>query len=164
MYFLTYLKAFDTLDHAILLQKLEIYGVTEVAHKWITDYFTNRKQFVLVNESKSCLHNQICGVPQGSILAGLSLRAEGRGFPPATRSLSPVIGSLRIDDFCTTTPLGHVIVPSRRLVEILIYDSQSDDDVGARAANFPAVSEVCLFGFFFKFSFSQAWFSSNQNG
>ena len=74
-----------------------------------------------------------------------------------------ILGSLRIDDFCTTTPLGHVIVPSRRLVEILIYDSQSDDDdVGARAANFPAVSEVCLFGFFLIF-FSQAGFSSNQN-
>ena len=34
----------------------------------ITDYFSNRKQFVLVNESKSCLCNQNCGVPQGSIL------------------------------------------------------------------------------------------------
>ena len=59
-------KAFDTLDHAI--QKLEIYGITEIAHKWIIDYFSNIKQFVLVNESKSCLRDQICGVPQGSIL------------------------------------------------------------------------------------------------
>ena len=66
----------------------------------------------------------------------------------------PILGSLRIDDFCTATPLGHIIVPSRRLVEILIYDSQSDDDVGARAANFPAISEVCLFGFFFNFLFT----------
>ena len=82
---------------------------------------------------------------------------------PATGAFHQLIGSLRIDDFCTTTPLGDVIVPSRRLVEILIYDSQSDDDVGARAANFPAVSEVCLFGFFLIF-FSQAGFSSNQNG
>ena len=69
--FLDLSKAFDTLDHTILLQKLEINGVTGVAHKWITDYFSNRKQFVLVNESKSCLCNQICGVPQGSILGPL---------------------------------------------------------------------------------------------
>ena len=48
-------KAFDTLDHAILLHKLEAYGITEIAHKWITDYFSNKKQFVQVNGSKSCL-------------------------------------------------------------------------------------------------------------
>ena len=34
------------------------------------------------------------------------------------------LGSLRIDDFRTTAPLGHLIVPRRRPVEIWIYDSQ----------------------------------------
>ena len=58
-------------NDAILLQKLKIYGVTRVAHKWITDYFSNRKQFVLVNESKSCLCSTICSGPQGSILGPL---------------------------------------------------------------------------------------------
>ena len=63
--FLDLSKAFDALGHAIFLYKLEAYGITAAAHKWISDYFSNRKQLAQVEESKSCLCNQICGVPQG---------------------------------------------------------------------------------------------------
>ena len=69
--FLDLSKAFDTLDHDILLTKLEASGITDTALKWITDYFRNRKQFVQIDESKSNVCNQICGVPQGSILGPL---------------------------------------------------------------------------------------------
>ena len=55
--FLDLSKAFDTLDHDILLTKLEAYGITDTALKWITDYFRNRKQFVQINESKSNVCN-----------------------------------------------------------------------------------------------------------
>ena len=65
------LKAFDTLDHAILLSKLEACGITGTAHQWITDYFRNRIQYVQIDDSKSDALRQICGVPQRSILASL---------------------------------------------------------------------------------------------
>ena len=55
------------------------------------------------------------------------------------------IGSLRIDDFRTTAPLGHLIVPRRRPVEIEFTIRIKDDDVFARPANFLAVSEVCFY-------------------
>ena len=51
--FLDLSKAFDTLDHAILLSKLEACGITGTAHQWITDYFSNRIQFVQIGDSKS---------------------------------------------------------------------------------------------------------------
>jgi len=69
--FLDLSKAFDTLDHAILLSKLEACGITGIAHQWVTDYFHNRIQYVQIGDSKSDALRQICGVPQGSILGPL---------------------------------------------------------------------------------------------
>ena len=69
--FLDLSKAFDTLDHAILLSKLEACGITGTAHQWITDYFRNRIQYVQIDHSKSDALRQICGVLQGSILGPL---------------------------------------------------------------------------------------------
>ena len=69
--FLDLSKAFDTLNHEILLSKLEAYGITGSAHQWITNYFCNGIQFVQIGNSKSDSLRQICGVPQGSILGPL---------------------------------------------------------------------------------------------
>ena len=64
-------KAFDTVNHKILLKKLENYGVKNQSLLWFKSYLTNRKQFIL-KESKDSKNNLItCGVPQGSILGPL---------------------------------------------------------------------------------------------
>ena len=61
-------KAFDTIDHALLLDKLYHYGIRGIAGDWLKSYLPNRKQFVNVNDEKSDQLNVVCGVPQGSIL------------------------------------------------------------------------------------------------
>ena len=64
-------KAFDTVDHQILLKKLHYYGIDGTALKWFKSYLSNRKQYISTQEiSESCL-DIICGVPQGSILGPL---------------------------------------------------------------------------------------------
>ena len=64
-------KAFDTLNHHILLSKLQLYGLSESALKLIQSYLTNRKQFVEINNTQSTKNDITIGVPQGSILGPL---------------------------------------------------------------------------------------------
>ena len=70
-YFLDFSKAFDTVDHNILLQKLSLYGIRGTALDWFQSYFTNRYQFVTYNGESSERKKVKCGVPQGSILGPL---------------------------------------------------------------------------------------------
>ena len=69
--FLDFSKAFDTVDHAILLIKLRKYGIQGVELQWFSDYLYNRLQYVTYNNHKSRREKITCGVPQGSILGPL---------------------------------------------------------------------------------------------
>ena len=64
-------KAFDTLDHNILLDKLWHYGIRGVPHKLFKSYLEHRKQFVINKDTMSDYQSTKCGVPQGSILGPL---------------------------------------------------------------------------------------------
>ena len=64
-------KAFDKVDHSVLLTKLDHYGIRGSALQWIKSYLINRKQHVTVNGTKSTSNIMNYGVPQGFILGPL---------------------------------------------------------------------------------------------
>ena len=62
-------KAFDTVDHSLLLKKLELYGITDRNYAWIKSYLSNRLQDIQIDENSRTEFCVVrCGVPQGSIL------------------------------------------------------------------------------------------------
>jgi len=69
--FIDLAKAFDTVNHKILLEKLKHYGLRGTTNDWFKSYLENRKQFVVINKTSSNCSTIACGVPQGSILGPL---------------------------------------------------------------------------------------------
>ena len=66
--FLDFAKAFDTVNHQILLSKLENYGIRGPAKDWFESYLKSRHQIVKIGDTLSDKMQIACGVPQGSIL------------------------------------------------------------------------------------------------
>ena len=64
-------KAFDLVDHQILLSKLKLYGIDREALNWFSTYLAHRRQQVSINDNKSDFETVTFGVPQGSILGPL---------------------------------------------------------------------------------------------
>ena len=61
-------KAFDTVDHSLLLERMNVIGFTQQAKNWFKSYLENRSQYVELQGKSSTKEQVSCGVPQGSIL------------------------------------------------------------------------------------------------
>ena len=64
-------KTFDTVDHQILLAKLNHYGIRGVSNDWFKSYLSNQNQYVSINGFDYGLTNINCGIPHGSVLGPL---------------------------------------------------------------------------------------------
>ena len=96
--FLDLTKAFDTIDHDILLYKLQRYGFRGKIHNWFASYLQNRKQFTFVNGEKSTLGQITKGVPQGSVLGPILFTMYLNDMPNSTKDCLLTIKTFLISD------------------------------------------------------------------
>ena len=85
MIFIDLRKAFDTINHDILSNKLSIIGFSDHTVKWFQSYLSNRKFMVNLENSFSKVSSISCGVPQGSILGPLLFLIYANDMPMAVK-------------------------------------------------------------------------------
>ena len=100
MIFVDLKKAFEIIDHKILLKKLERYGVIGSENSWFASYLSNRMQFCRVNGVSSGLDEINCGVPQGSYLGPLPFFIYINNLPFSLQSI-------QVTMYADDTTLSH---------------------------------------------------------
>ena len=116
--FLDFSKAFDTVNHKILLEKLYHFGIRDKAYTWLKSYLCDRNQFVSYNGFKSSERTITCGVPQGSILGPLLFLIYINDLSNNCKFARPFL-------FADDTNLFHHSKDPQNLQEELNYDLEN---------------------------------------
>ena len=114
-------KAYDTVQHNILLSKLSMYGIRGLPLEWMKSYLSGRIQRVKIQDCVSRNHSIRTGIPQGSVLGGLLFLIYVNDLPRVSRVLSSVLFA---DDTCfSLSDSNYSRLVDRFNVELIkVYD------------------------------------------
>ena len=110
-------KAFDTVEHDILLAKLE-HDIRGLANEWFRSYLSNRKQYVSINGHESSLASVLYGVPEGSVLGPLL-------FLIYINDLNQAIKFCKVHHFADGTNLLHFNKSVAKLNKLVNLDMKN---------------------------------------
>ena len=113
-------KAFDMVDHDILLYKLNHYGIRGIALKWFESYLKNRKQYAHVNNVSSKIEDLKYGVPQGSILGPLLFIIYINDLPNIQKLSQFVIYADDANIFITGATMDEIETKFNELAQFLV--------------------------------------------
>ena len=121
--FIDLTKAFDTVDHEILLYKMNNYGIRGHANRFFCSYLTSRKQFTSINGIQSTLRDVQCGVPHGSVLG-------------------PIMFLIYINDLHTVIGTEHTGLFADD-ASIILCNKNLTDLIGARKETYRHIIKWC---------------------
>ena len=102
-------EAFDTVNHGILLSKLEHYGIRGNVLEWFfKSYMSERRQFILINGPSSSLMRTTCGVPQGSVLGLLLFLIYVNDLPSVSKNLKFYLFADDTNIYCSGDTVTHL--------------------------------------------------------
>ena len=111
-------KAYDTLDHSILRDKLSYYGICGVENLMLRTYLSNRHQYVEYHDSKSETKSISIGMPQGSILGPLLFHIYINDLPRVSRVFSMLMYADDTTFYCNINNANSDIILNNELCKI----------------------------------------------
>ena len=139
--FLDFSKAFDTVNHQILLSKIDKYGIRGTQLDWFKSYLMDRKQYVRIGNSDSEMLTMTCGVPQGSTLGPLLFLIYINDMPNCSSKLSFRIFADDTNVFYSNTNIEDVEnVMNIEIEKIFRYCATNKLSINLEKTNFMVIT------------------------
>ena len=134
--FLDISKAFDSVDHDLLLQKLQFYGVRGLPLELLSSYLNERYQCTMIDDEISTFRHISCGVPQGSVLAPFLFSVFTNDLPDVTTMET----TLFADDACFSyghhNPVDLEDIVNKELIKISKWYHNNKLSLNEEKSNF----------------------------